>query len=374
MTKEEYRAGAEDVVYLAACMVNGEKPDAERVRGMDLEQLYRAANRHLLTGIVGYALEAAGVRDPAFVQAKSKAIRKIVLFDTERAAVLAELEKAGIWHMPLKGSILKEYYPKIGMRQMADNDILIDAHRAERVRDIMERLSYLTEHFGTGVHDSYFKQPVCNFEMHRALFAPAASEAVFEYYQNVKDRLVKDDGNVYGYHFTNEDFYIYIIVHEYKHFSNSGTGLRSVLDTYVFLKRFENQLDWDYIVKEVEKLGIAEFEQQNRSLAMHLFGDGTLSTEDETMLQYIIGSGTYGTRQNYVSNRVRKLGSGKKGKLKYLMNRVFLPMESVESGYPFFYRHKALLPVLFVWRILKGLTIRRSMVKAELKALRKYID
>ena len=141
MTKEEYRAGAEDVVYLAACMVNGEKPDAERVRGMDLEQLYRTANRHLLTGIVGYALEAAGVRDPAFVQAKSKAIRKIVLFDTERAAVLAELEKAGIWHMPLKGCVLKEYYPRIGMRQMADNDILIDAHRAERVRDIMERLS-----------------------------------------------------------------------------------------------------------------------------------------------------------------------------------------------------------------------------------------
>ena len=105
---------------------------------------------------------------------------------------------------------------------------------------------------------------------------------------------------------------------------------------------------------------------------MHLFGDGTLSTEDEAMLQYIIGSGTYGTRQNYVSNRVRKLGSGKKGKLKYLMNRVFLPIESVESGYPFFYRHKVLLPALFVWRILKGLTVRRSMVKAELKALMKY--
>lgn len=144
MTKEEYRAGAEDVVFLAACMVNGEKPDAERVRRMDLEQLYKTANRHLLTGIVGYALETAGVRDPAFVQAKSKAIRKIVLFDTERADVLAELERKSIWHMPLKGCVLKEYYPQIGMRQMSDNDILYDVSRSRDVREIMEGLGFKT--------------------------------------------------------------------------------------------------------------------------------------------------------------------------------------------------------------------------------------
>ena len=170
MTQEEYRAAAENVIYLAACMVNGDEPDTERVAQMDMEQLYQAANRHLLTGITGYALEAAGIHDPAFTQAKSKAIRKVVLFDTERAVVLAELEKAGIWYMPLKGCVLKEFYPRIGMRQMADNDILFDADRSDDVECIMERLGYSTEHYGTGVHDSYFKPPVCNIEIHRALF------------------------------------------------------------------------------------------------------------------------------------------------------------------------------------------------------------
>ena len=215
MTKEQYRAGAEDVIYLAACMVNGEKPDAERVAGMNLQQLYKTANRHLLTGIVGYALEAAGVRDSAFVQAKSKAIRKIVLFDTERSSVLAELENAGIWHMPLKGCVLKEYYPQIGMRQMSDNDILFNEARANDVRAIMESLGFVTEHFGTGVHDSYFKPPVCNFEMHRELFSPFAGDALFTYYQGIRVKIIGDKNCRLGYHLSPENFYIYMVAHEY---------------------------------------------------------------------------------------------------------------------------------------------------------------
>ena len=77
-------------------MANGEKPDAERVAGMDLELLYKTANRHLISSIVGYALEAVGVEDHAFLQAKNKAIRKAALFDIERTLVFAELEKAWV--------------------------------------------------------------------------------------------------------------------------------------------------------------------------------------------------------------------------------------------------------------------------------------
>jgi ribosomal protein S26 len=118
MTKEEYIANAEDVTYLASCMVRGEKPDAERVAKMDLKQLYKTSNTHLLTGIVGYALEEADVHDPEFVQAKSKAIRKIVLFVVERAAILAELEKAGIWHMPPGDVVSRPYVciPSVGRK------------------------------------------------------------------------------------------------------------------------------------------------------------------------------------------------------------------------------------------------------------------
>ena len=141
------------------------------------------------------------------------------------------------------------------------------------------------------------------------------------------------------------------------------------MDTYVYLKKKGDALDWNYIAGELDKLGIADFESQNRSLALDLFNGEILTASDQEMLDYILSSGTYGTMQNRVSNKVKKLGGGISGKAKYLLSRIFLPMESIKSAYPFFYKHKILLPVFFFYRIGKGLTIRRRMVIVELKTL-----
>ena len=83
VTKEECRKALDAVMRLCACAVNGEIPDADWIRGMDLDLLYKAAKQHLLTAVVGYALESAGIHDHAFLQAKAKAMRKLGLMDAE---------------------------------------------------------------------------------------------------------------------------------------------------------------------------------------------------------------------------------------------------------------------------------------------------
>ena len=370
MTSEEYRAAILDVAYLASCAINDQVPEAARVKTMNLENLYKAADRHLLTGITAMALESAGIKDEAFTQAKGKAIRKVAAFDVERAAILRALEEAGIWYMPLKGSVLKSLYPKIGMRQMADNDILYDTSKTPEVRAIMEGLGFSTDSaYGRSIHDHYFKPPVCNFEMHRMLFGPMHDSCIAEYYQDVKSRLIQNDGSRYGYHLSDVDFYVYMIAHEYKHYSGGGTGLRSVLDTYVYLKKKGDALDWAYISGELDKLGIADFEAQNRSLALHLFGWEELTEQDKEMLEYVLSSGTYGTVQNRVKNKIRKYGSGPFGKLRYVMSRLFLPMDTVRSAFPLFTKYPILLPFLPFYRVFRGLTVRRPHLRAELKAL-----
>ena len=363
MTQEEYRAAMDEVIYLCACMVNGEEPDKERVAGMDLERLYKAADRHLLTGIVGYALEAAGIYDPVFVQAKAKAIRKVVLFDAERAKVLQALDEAGVWHMPMKGSVLKDMYPMIGMRQMADNDILYDASRSDDVRAIMEGLGFTTEEFGISHHDHYNKEPVCNFEMHRIMFTDVTDVVFFRYYDNIKERLIKDPENACGYHFKAEDFYIYMIAHEYKHFSNSGTGLRSLLDTYVYLDQKGGELDWTYIERETQKLGISEFERNNRELAMRLFSGERLTERDEEMLGYVLSSGTYGTMKNYVRNQIAK-----RGRFGYLISRTFPVYSSMKSLYPILESLPILLPICWVLRLVEAIITKPQKVLYQLTA------
>lgn len=362
MTQEEYRTAAENVIYLAACMVNEEKPDPERVGRTDLEMLFRMADRHLLTGIVGYALEDAGIHDSAFIQAMGKAVRKVIVFDAERTAVLAELEKAGIWYMPLKGCVLKNIYPRIGMRQMADNDILIDPTRADDVKSIMERLGFTVKNFGKGVHDSYFKEPVCNFEMHRALFGVSHKDSLQSYYKNIRDRLVKDKDNSYGYHLSPEDFYVYMIAHEYKHYSGGGTGLRSLLDTYVYLRKVP--LDMAYITEEMAKLGITDFEEANRSLAIHVFGGEPLTEEEREMLDYFLSSGIYGTMANSIRRNIRE-----KGRLGYLLSRMTLPYDLMTQLYPMLQKIPLLYPFCWMHRLMHAFFCRHRVFMYQLRAI-----
>ena len=369
MTHEEYRKAIDIVIYLAGCAVNGSVPDKKRIDGTDLEILYKAADSHLLTAVVAYSLKKAGITDHAFEQAKAKSIRKVTTMDTYKKMLFKRLDQENIWYMPLKGTIIKDLYPGIGIRQMADFDILFDRNHAERLRDIMLELGFTCEHFDQSNHDVYYRQPVTNFEMHRLLFDDISD--MYDYYLDVKSRLIKDEGDNCGYHFSSSDLYIYLTAHEYKHYSVSGTGLRSVLDTYVIWQKLGDQFDQSYIRTECEKLGISEFEQKNKSLALHLFGDSRLTEDDKLMLEYIIDSGTYGTISNSLKANVGKFGTGRSAKMKFLFRKIFLPMRYVKMLHPTVYRHKILLPFLPAYRVIRAVTVKRKETAGKLKIIKR---
>ncbi len=358
---------AQDLIYLVSCAVNGVTPDAEHVVRMDLDAIYKLARRHMLAATVSPALKAAGIQDRRFAEALEHSALKSSTMDMEMDAVFAALTDAGIWHMPLKGIVLQHLYPIYGMRQMSDHDILFDAKRADAVKSIMEKLGFSVEHFGASNHDVYHKEPVSNFEMHTSLFGSSHDEKMYKYYTDVEKRLL---GDGYEKHFSPEDFYIYMLAHEYKHYSMGGTGLRSILDVYVYLQK--ESLDMDYVATETEKLGIAEFEISNRSLAQHLFSGKELTDADKDMLEYVLSSSVYGTINHRVENKMRQNGWGK---IKYALNRFFVPVSKKNKNYiayskyyPFFYKHKILLPLLPFYRVLRSLKSGRLI--RELKALK----
>lgn len=319
------------------------------------------------------ALESAGITlSDKWRETKAKAIRKNILLDVERAQILAFFEQNGIWYMPLKGIILKDMYPKVGMRQMADNDILYDSRFQMQVKEYMESKGYKTESVGKGAHDTYHKPPVYNYELHTMLYPELTDKNIHAYYANVKNRLVKDNNNEYGYHFTDEDFYIFMTVHEHKHYSIGGTGLRSLLDCFVYLGAKDGRLDWNYIGGELDKLGIGEFERKSRTLAMKIFSSAKLpelSDDERGMLEYYLLSGTYGTEKNHVENNMKKFSekTGSKSKFRYIMRRIFPELEVYKENYPFFYKHRILLPIGWLYRLFKGIILKNRRIINELK-------
>lgn len=366
---------AKDLIYLLTCAVNGIMPDTARVKAMDLEQLYRLAKAHTLRAAVFIALRSAGVQDSSFQQAYNKAVRKNVMLDVERTAIFERFEQQGIWYMPLKGSILKELYPENGMREMADNDVLYDSTRQTEVKKIMLSMGYSAESVGKTHHDVYMKPPVLNFELHTKLFGAASD--FYDYYQNPKQLMIPDEGSKYGFHFSDEDFYVYMLAHEYKHYSAGGTGLRSLLDCYVFLRNKGDSLDWAYINEQTEQLTIAGFEREQRELANKVFSSVTLpdlTEHEQELLDYYLTSCTYGTKTRSAENTVKKhyAKSHSKSKFSFIWARLFPDMEFMKQYYPFFYRHRLLLPVGYVWRWCKGIATNHKKLQAEMRALRKY--
>ena len=136
-----------DLIYLVGCAVNGTVPD--HVEQMDPDGIYQTAARHLLSAAVSFALQRAGVKDERITASIAKSQKKAVILEAEKTALFRRFEEAHIRYMPLKGAVLKDYYPEFGMREMADYDILIDAERAADVREIMESLGFATERYDT---------------------------------------------------------------------------------------------------------------------------------------------------------------------------------------------------------------------------------
>ena len=349
---------------LCACAIKGTKPDPVWAASLDTEALYNLAKKHHLTCITACALESAGVSTPEFKTSKGKAIAGVARMDIDRISLCAMMDAAGIRYMPLKGSIIKTLYPEIGMREMSDNDILIDSERAGEVRGFMESLGFETVEFDHEVRDVYHKKPVSSFELHRKLFEDGYG-VIAEYYENVWNRLIKDEGNGSGYHFTTEDFYLFMLAHEYKHYSYAGTGLRSLLDVYVYLRKYGEVMDREYLDRELRKIELYEFEKTSAGLAFHFFDREPVSAEEAEMLEDMLHSGTYGTAENLF--RMQMKGQSKAA---YLFRQVFPPVDWMRKSVGFVDKCVLLYPVGVVWRWIRTLFFRKNRVKPFVTAVK----
>lgn len=378
---------SEQLLYLIACALQGVSVREEVLADADLKQLLIMARKHSVASMVCMALEKTAIfvnADEAakkqWLEAKNKTIRKNMLLDAERKAILHELETQGIWYMPLKGSILKGWYPKPGMREMADNDILFDPSGREQVREIFQNRGYKTVSFRKGNHDVYEKAPIYNFEMHVSLFHGTYKELAAQY-ENVKERLLPVDGTAYQFAFTPEDFYVFVIAHAHKHYSHRGTGVRTLADIYVMDRHLGGIMDRDEVEQKLTQLGIAEYEQHSRVLAEKLFSalrplaEIELTEDEKEMLLYYCDATTYGTVDNRISNRLHELQENSENiklwtKVKYCCIRLFPGREFCEFAYPFVYKHPWTLPFFWVWRIVYRSIASKKNVQQELKALK----
>lgn len=361
--------------YLAACALHGKAPEG---KVSDPEMLYKFCKFHTITSIVAMALEETWKTTPAdeavmkkWRQDRDKAIRKNILLNAERERILSFLESIGCWYMPLKGSLLQYDYPKFGMRQMSDNDLLVDPEKSAWIRDFMVENGYSCEQFLQGHHDEYNRKPVYNFEIHRSLFRAEEAPLLAEYYDNIRQRCEKDSENGFGYHMSRSDFYIYLMVHAYNHFQESGIGIRHLLDVYVFLSKYEKEMDSAYVHRELEKLGAVKFERWCARMAGVLFSqpcrEPDLMEEDLDLLDAFFCSGAHGTEEQLLQKSYEKFAeSTGDSRFRYFLHRMFPSQELLGVMYPVVKKHGWAIPFIWIYRLVRSVFSRPGRVFREL--------
>ena len=333
---------------------------------IDYSELFKVSCEHQVENIVAYALMPYKERINADVWQKfEKSIMITAAQDTRQTFELGKLlegfENTDIDYMILKGYIIKPLYPTTDLRVMGDVDILVKPAQATLAKTILTDLGYEITYENVREFNCV-KNRFIHMEIHLDMIS-AQYKKYHDYYTDIWDKVTNVGGH--SYKMTDEDYFIYHIVHLMKHYRGTGTGIRSFLDIWVFLKN-KPQLDWDYIFSELKKLDLDIFAKNVTDLANMWFGGAKKTELLDEMAEYVFKSGVYGSCERGEIHS--SIESVRHGKLHTYIHILFPGMHVMSSLYPQLINRRYLLWFFYIKRIFdkiftKNETRKKSIAK-----------
>ncbi len=333
--------------------IRGDQLNNEEVSLMTQESwpmLYDMAQKHDIAPLVGEALEKQGLlaTDSEYANRFSKQIMMAV-FRYERLnydlkEVCRALEAAGIPFLPLKGSVLRRYYPEPWMRTSCDIDILVPADKAEQAAvHLVSACGYVREAMGR--HDISMISPNKNhIELHYELVEEGMLDISLDALHTVWDNATVREGYTCWHEMTDEMFYFYHVVHMAKHFAQGGCGIRPLVDLWIL-----DHMDGIHLSKREEMIdagGLRTFTDAARQLTRVWLDGAALDARSRQMESFILSGGVYGSTENRVMVQQQREG----GRFKYALSKIFLPYDVIKFHYPILQKHRWLTPVMEVRR------------------------
>ena len=270
------------------------------------------------------------------------AIYRYENINSELETLKTAFEEEKIPFIPLKGSVIRQYYPEPWLRTSCDIDILVkeaDADKASKA--LAKHLQYKINE--KGQHDiSLFSLSNIHVELHFKLMD-------IEFKQVSALRDIWSGGEIapvsgYEYCMSNELFLLYHIYHMAKHFVHGGCGIKPFVDLWVI----QNKIDYDEektekILKESDLL---LFYNHAMELMNVWFEGKPHNSVTQEMENYILQGGVYGTLEQQLAMSQNKKG----GKFKHLMSRIFLSYKDMKIYYPSLKKCPILFPFYQVRR------------------------
>lgn len=338
----------------------------------DSERLYHIAKENGLSGTVFEVLQNHRITEDAYNSFR-RDFYKYVAQDEEQLRTI-ELIKGllnanNIKHVFLKGSMLKQLYPKSYMRAMGDIDFLVKQKDKSTIQELFERLDIRLKSKNF-VHDVYETSSKMDVEVHSRLTRTENEYPVLDDIGDIVKRNVFEPALEI----------VYLLYHLKKHLITGGIGLRSVIDIGVYVYHVEDQVDFtrlEQLLKQSNLLVLYENVMSFNSIYLDVsFGHvGAKKERDEDLFtaftQYIVASGIHGLGISF--NRFSGIVASNHKKsftrLSSLLKLVFVPYKSIKYIYPRLLKYRIFLPIAWLLRIFDLLFLHRKRRVYRLKEL-----
>lgn len=368
------------VISLIASVLNDTAAE-DLPEGVSTEDVFRMSLKHNTGVMCLTALKKAGITiEPELLktweQRNDSGRAQSIVQLHERDEIYAAFERNHIAFLPLKGCLLKEMYPDITYRQMADLDILVKEEDKNRAADVLNEMGYKGKPGSHWVHDSFKKGRYMNVEIHYRLLL----EDMFKdrhwnmpennFFLKPWDYIEQKDG-IYHCRISNELFYSYMIIHAAKHYYGHGTGIRQFMDIAVMNRSMK--LDHEEIYRILGEYGLEEFCRNAEALVScwmnHEIPDGDLAD----MEAEIIDSGSYGNTERTQRKYLEKNNSKRNifTLIAFILHRLFPPYDHMRRIYPVLKKVPFLYPLFWPVRIITRGFRRYSRHMNEVKTMRK---
>ncbi|MBQ8768974.1 MAG: nucleotidyltransferase family protein [Oscillospiraceae bacterium] len=328
-----------------------------------LKQVYVLAKTHDLAHIPGQVLSQLKLPEceplKRMTDATFMAVQRYVQLDYELTRICDALEQAKIPFIPLKGAVIRKFYPQPWMRTSCDIDVLVHEEDLERaVETLVSKLSYTTDH-KKKYHDVWLFSPSgIHLELHFSILE------TMENIDQLLSRVWEFAAPVtpYRYALSSDFLAFHLLAHMSYHFTGGGCGIRSLLD--IFLLREQKVYDEAVLRGYLAQCGIEKFYDAVVELISVWFQGAAPTPLAEKMENYLLTGGMYGSEKKRIAIQQQRKG----GKLKYLLDRLFMPYRELKIRYRVLEKCPILYPVMLVRRwieLLFGGRLSRSLTEAK---------
>lgn len=315
-----------------------------------LEDIFKISRDHDLSHLIAYALKQNGLATKEDVDVEKHIISAVYRYERikhEYENICASLEKAKIPFLPLKGSVIRKYYPEEWMRTSCDIDVLVKREDCEKAKATLSKEHGYT-YEGEGSHDLSLISPSnVHVELHYGLIEEGRANYSSQILNCVWDTARVKDGFSYFYEMPDELFYFYHVAHMAKHFVEGGCGARTIVDLWIL----DNIQGADHKKRDelLSTSNLLKFASSVRKLSKIWFENQEYDAVSKQLEDYVLRGGVYGNNENYILVQQQKKG----GRVKYVLSKIFIPYDVIKYQYPILQKHPYLTPVMEVRRWFK---------------------